>query len=1086
MDWQQNRQGVLKRLVGRLKRGRGGSALVLAIVMTMMLFIIGLAFMLSGRTEKLVVSNAGTRESLDGAIEAVIEQINMVLVEDLFGLDSFGNLDLNMLDGGGDASGGVAGQEQDEYYDYPGPDDPWLASLEPELFNVAGIGLYAWRHITDLYGNDFGIVGFYDPDNSSMGAQWNIGDPISEWYVVSNSYLGNAHATPVRIIGENDGMQTILGNGNWNDPCDIGLWGARADADGDGVADSRWVPVQGVMGPRGQNFYTAVRIVDNCGMVNINTAYRYPDPCALVGIPEWDGSRLSHVNLEGIISSTDFSAGRRAATVQEFRYGTLGPAFENTMPDASNYQNDTQYEFDVAQRLLNPRIVSAVAPVQAYRPFDISDELELRNRYFLASPTMARCEQEGMWPVTFNPSPGAVGLENPYVPGPGVLSNWFDKVTCDWTPSNTNLGNYNRRILSTTYSFDRVMVPKLYDACAVLGSGLTSLTWPPSTGAFNPSTDDMPGWMVDAWDAWNNWGDSFGSTPPSGTWRYRPVDLNGVVTPAEIEVLAAAIWLGLPDSVTLGGLPQFSGVIAHVGGDIREWMACQLAVNLVDYVDSDVLVTDFMPGGTTDRYYGFEENSQMVFVTGLAVSVYDLDLTAAPPEEHHFAIELYNPGPGSVDLSTISLRVGGGAAINLAGKTVTGGKSFVIVDNGPAFATAYPAPDAVDGSLILSGGDDISISFSGGEGPNEVIKDLDALPSASVAGVTEIYEATRGDRYLEGLLSRFPVLAATFDPWVGPGGAVTTFDSYSTPTTAAVQTYTADGAVRTVGEFFSLFALGAMEVGGTYFTMPEMLYEIGGGDLTSISDGRLDAADEVFADVLKYVSVFNPFNDGVDNDNRNGADPLDEYELGVAGRINVNTAPWFVIAQLPWIQDPGLANNHVDKFKLANAIVAYRDKLELDITTWGPGAPSYANPTAPPSNTGRQDGMGLAPTVGFREDLGFASVAELLNVTHGLGGPPYDAGYDIRRYGRDTVQAPSGPDYTIDSAIDDLEERDVVFHRVSNLATVRSDVFTAYILVRLGVAGPQRRVIGIFDRSNVYGVGDKPRLVALHPVPDPY
>ena len=72
-----------------------------------------------------------------------------------------------------------------------------------------------------------------------------------------------------------------------------------------------------------------------------------------------------------------------------------------------------------------------------------------------------------------------------------------------------------------------------------------------------------------------------------------------------------------------------------------------------------------------------------------------------------------------------------------------------------------------------------------------------------------------------------------------------------------------------------------------------------------------------------------------------------------------------------------------------------------------------------------------------------------------------------------------------DGVADDFEERDVIFSRISNLVTVRSDVFTAYILVRIGPDGPQKRVIAILDRSNVYSSDDKVRVVALHPVPDP-
>ena len=72
-----------------------------------------------------------------------------------------------------------------------------------------------------------------------------------------------------------------------------------------------------------------------------------------------------------------------------------------------------------------------------------------------------------------------------------------------------------------------------------------------------------------------------------------------------------------------------------------------------------------------------------------------------------------------------------------------------------------------------------------------------------------------------------------------------------------------------------------------------------------------------------------------------------------------------------------------------------------------------------------------------------------------------------------------------DGAPDDFEERDLIFSRISNLVTVRSDVFTAYILVRIGADGPQKRVMAILDRSNVYSGNDKVRIVALHPVPDP-
>jgi hypothetical protein len=122
----------------------------------------------------------------------------------------------------------------------------------------------------------------------------------------------------------------------------------------------------------------------------------------------------------------------------------------------------------------------------------------------------------------------------------------------------------------------------------------------------------------------------------------------------------------------------------------------------------------------------------------------------------------------------------------------------------------------------------------------------------------------------------------------------------------------------------------------------------------------------------------------------------------------------------------------------------------------------------------------------LREEPGFESVGELNFI---IGGS--DNNYRIDYYDQHDSSNPANdltgfPDLTPgDGAPDDFEERDVIFARISNLVTVRSDVFTAYILVRIGTDGPQKRVMAILDRSNVYLPTDKVRVVALHPVPDP-
>jgi hypothetical protein len=183
----------------------------------------------------------------------------------------------------------------------------------------------------------------------------------------------------------------------------------------------------------------------------------------------------------------------------------------------------------------------------------------------------------------------------------------------------------------------------------------------------------------------------------------------------------------------------------------------------------------------------------------------------------------------------------------------------------------------------------------------------------------------------------------------------------------------------------------------------------------------LDLRNPLFADIFQYLTVIDPCDYG-----------LDPRETRVKGRININTAPYLVLAQLPWMQ-----YGDTIPFEKARAIVDYR------------------NANGP-----------------------LNSIARLMQIPQ-LGVLAAD--------GLDNLHSntPRGPDLTDDTARDDFEERDIVFTRISNLITVRSDIFTAYIIVRLGQDGPRKRVIAILDRSQVASPTDNVRVVAVHSVPDP-
>jgi hypothetical protein len=224
-----------------------------------------------------------------------------------------------------------------------------------------------------------------------------------------------------------------------------------------------------------------------------------------------------------------------------------------------------------------------------------------------------------------------------------------------------------------------------------------------------------------------------------------------------------------------------------------------------------------------------------------------------------------------------------------------------------------------------------------------------------------------------------------------------------------IQAHPANRTLRNIGELGMVFAQSG--------------YSVDPND--TAEDVLLDAAKPRYARLFNYLTVLDPAEHGYRLPG----------ETRVMGRININTAPWFVLAQLPWIQ---YQDSSAARSTRAQAIVAHRE-------TYGP----------------------------------FENIGGLMQVS-----ALYDLAYDEKDNLNDEIPE-RGPDLTRDTARDDLEERDLLFTRLSNLVTVRSDVFTAYILVRIGVNGPQKRMIAILDRSNTTPLNPDVRVVALHPVADP-
>jgi len=825
-----------------------GSALILAVVLTSLLAIVGVLFLMITRIDKIATSAISENKELDFAAETIIAKISQELASDVPGSAA-------------------------EYQDYPGPEDKWLASLEPYESN----GNYYWRQISDVTG-----------------------------YLTG--YSSNIQA---KVVGEYDVIT------------DFNNLVANADADGDGVGDSKWIKLSDITSGKGKPIYAAIRIVDNGAMLNVNTAYKFDSTDPNATIFDIDGSSQMQINLMALASRgvTPASSAEETALLRARTNNGVGV----DPLDLRRYEQNVIWSYG--------------EPIGAYTPFDISDELEFRYRFLLNHTGIdTRLED---WGVEFRNNT----LSTPVTSGGEPLDAWF-KRACD--DSSVDPNYYTYRHIATTYNMDRIINPA--------GSELND------------------GKMIN-------------------------------VNMADKSLLYDAILGGLLDAD-----PNF--VIVDANG-----LAAQLAVNIVDFRDYDTEVTDLPVGPRT--YYGFEAQP---FISEIAFSVSGTDANNSTNNE--FAIELYNPFDVDIPLGNfrLELRRQNGQvvnAINLAGYGIADGSRFVVTNSSTASSGFGVA------GLMGTGG--------GKEDPNLVLATYNLV---SVDPLTYALNERYDIYLLRTTLAEDIYLdkQETEDNWFDWDTIKGTRQSYCRPDNDwDIVCQNLQSAAETLGGANGLSAgrrnYNLENSVGPFVTVGDIARVLKVGpsadpcDMIGMriaaepgeEDVRLDLRNPAFANIFQYLTVIDPASFG-----------RGEYETRIKGRINVNTAPWFVIAQLPWMSPA-----------IVQEIIAYRDT-----------------------------------------EGGFESTGELMHVP-AMGYYAYDPLYS-------SVDLDRFPDLTPgDGAVSDFEERDVIFSRISNLVTVRSDVFTAYILVRIGVDGPQRRVIAILDRSQTSSPSDRVKIVALHPVLDP-
>jgi DNA uptake protein ComE-like DNA-binding protein len=450
---------------------------------------------------------------------------------------------------------------------------------------------------------------------------------------------------------------------------------------------------------------------------------------------------------------------------------------------------------------------------------------------------------------------------------------------------------------------------------------------------------------------------------------------------------------------------------ANAAGDING-VAAQIAANVVDYRDNDSIVTK-VNDYSGNPHFGFER--PCVYISEVAAS-FARDSSDNP--HRSYAIELYIPyyGIDTIDPNEKwSIQAGFSTPIELTGLNTN---KYHIITNIDAFN-----PSSLTFNHAEATEDDTSINFSVSDTIClwRNINGVYNIPVDEVVVPVSFIEPVSGDmtKYVYSIQRDITLHKCIRRLWhIAADSNLGNFKSFD-DSNDYIQAHPTNKPFTNVGELGQLFYNSAYVYGGT-------------GPAMGVTEPglRIDLRDPQYQQIFKYLTVWPP--------------PfVDANETRIKGRININTAPWFVIAQLPWVS--------YQNYDIARTIVNKREMRG--------GYKSIGELMADANNS--------VDNIGYYGGIPFGSIPS-----------------------PSVFMTPNDPN---DFPNEDVfERRDLIFSRISNLVTVRSDVFTAYILVRIGQNGPQKRVIAILDRTWVVpdptspsGYAGKVKIVAIQNVPDP-
>lgn len=1038
---------------------RRGSVLILVAAVLVLLVLIGTAYIQAARLDRLSTANINDN-FIDQVLAATLSRVASALQEDVVcncaGSEHF-------LTNRAEA--------KDELYDYPYTnhngtpgeyDDMWLASTTP------GQNYSKWPHITNM-----SATGSFLSEGDTPGSNNDVD--------VSCEALPNPLSTNI----ENNDL---------------------ADADGDGLTDSRWA-VAPIAEIRGRKYVMAVRIVDLASMLNVNVALSQLSSAGAYGtgndVPRW--WYPSELDLAGFMFGVQGAPGGSAETEMKT---LLGYRMGNEGPDYATGVNLPTAWADRYNSWMNAGRMYGKAK-DPYRLLGISDELELRygnglNRIDADATIDTLMEQ-------FLRDQDTTAQEGDYTDSPFTTAEgWF-----------ANEPRKQMTVLSKT---------------TIAAPALT-----------NPLI-----------------------TKNQETSLVRQIDINrssDATIVAEFKKIISISQKGngqtvfeLPRSIQDNKYEDYR----------RNMYCNRLLANLRDYADGDNKLTlvdqqkqprygmEALPFISEVYVQHDYEVKSSIPATGEG----PWTLNVAKAGSVGFVIEIRNPFKKRIKLSDIRLNVGGTTTLlsDLAGYPGTGtieqGEYIVVYgDTG----TGSPMNLVRETQELTDGTDDPVASLGWAANPFSTGEKLIQLQAAVESGgwvtyqkvtVKNVPNSPANITYDDGganppqwlYKQRATIgcgkglgMLATGDLGDSNGPKFRTDDTeggyinYPSGTNAPAAHIAGldnlgedtkskgvtpniddtrqqmvfldeagnDGDLRQLGDLAMIAVMGP----ASNLTVPQVWNLHGHVDdsttagKTAIENFMLDFGDTarlMTADatqpnfhvphsiiMLQRFTTMSPYQDGQDNDGDEKKDAGDdnEGEIAIAGRINLNTVAGFQDVSNP--QNPTVADEHIlmrtlpipdaNARKLAiQAMLKYRD------------IPSGNAADVRPNGSGKQ----------WRDEKGIAHIGELFHALKGVLTTDAYTGDTSTLGGTVVDTSPYAIDGSFDLVEDDREEQAMIFSWLSQVATTRSDVFVAYIEVRGYISDgnntykpeniyEKKRAIAVFDRSSVGTEGGRVQLLKM-------